>query len=139
MPVSDEWLSNFEIESHEVIASVGLEPGDRIPDVGGGTCLYRAAFPAAVGPAGHVYAVDISPRLTEFSERRIWDEKLGNVATVRSTPTSTTLQPDSVTHAFDYDAVRKENEAAGFRFVEDVPVAAFKENDPLHFCKPATE
>ena len=192
----DEWLAKFEIESREVfaarkeiIAAVGLEPGDRIADVGSGTGLYLAAFSAAVGPAGRVYAVDISPRLTEFIERRIRDEKLGNVATVRSTPTSTTLQPDSVTHAFVCDAyhhfdrypemlasihaalqpggelvvvdfdripgvsrewllthvradkntVRKEIEAADFRFVEDVPVAAFKENYLLRFRKPRSE
>ena len=192
----DEWLAKFEIESREVfaarkeiIAAVGLEPGDRIADVGSGTGLYLSAFSAAVGPAGRVYAVDISPRFTEFIELRIRTEKLGNVATVRSTITSTMLQPGSVSHAFVCDAyhhfdrypemlasihaalqpvgelvvvdfdripgvsrewllthvradkktVRQEIEAAGFRFVEEVPVAAFKENYLLRFRKPRSE
>jgi predicted methyltransferase len=160
-----------------------------IADVGSGTGLYLSAFSAAVGPAGRVYAVDISPRFTEFIERRIRTEKLGNVATVRSTITSTMLQPGSVSHAFVCDAyhhfdrypemlasihaalqpvgelvvvdfdripgvsrewllthvradkktVRREIEVAGFRFVEEVPIAAFKENYLLRFRKPATE
>lgn len=192
----DQWLAKFEIESREVfaarkeiVAAVGLEPGDRIADVGSGTGLYLGAFSAAVGPTGRVYAVDISPRFTEFIERRIREERLGNVATVRSTATSTMLQPGSVTHAFVCDAyhhfdrypemlasihtalqpggelvvvdfdrvpgvsrewllthvradkttVRQEIEAAGFCFVADVPVAAFKENYLLRFHKPATE
>jgi predicted methyltransferase len=39
----------------------------------------------------------------------------------------------------DKKTVRKEIEAAGFRFVEDVPVAAFQENYLLRFRKPRSE
>lgn len=59
---------------------------------------------AAVGPTGRVYAVDISPRLMEFVERRIDEEKLANVAVVLSTEDSTKLAAGSVSPAFVCDA-----------------------------------
>lgn len=107
----DTWVAKFEIESREVyaarggiLAAVGLSPGDRIADVGSGTGLFLQAFSAAVGPEGRVYAVDISPRLVAFIERRIDDEDLANVAVVLSAGESTRLPPASVTHAFVCDA-----------------------------------
>lgn len=189
----EEWLAKFEVESREVfsarreiLAAVGLTPGDRIADVGSGTGLYVAAFSAAVGPAGRVFAVDISPRLVDFIEQRIRQEGLSNVVAVRSTTTSIRLAPGSLTHAFVCDAyhhfdrypemlasihdalvpdgrlvvvdfdripgvsrewllthvragkdtVRGEIEDAGFVFVQEVPVAAFRENYLLRFRKP---
>lgn len=107
----DAWVAKFEIESREVfaareaiLAAVALEPGDRIADIGSGTGLYLRPFSAAVGAAGRVYAVDISPRLVDFIERRVKDERLDNVAVVRSSAESTGLPPGSVTHAFVCDA-----------------------------------
>ena len=107
----DTWVAKFEIESREVfaarreiLAAVGLRAGDRIADVGSGTGLYLRAFSEAVGADGRVWAVDISPRLVEFIERRVEEERLGNVAVVRSAADSTRLPPGSVTHAFVCDA-----------------------------------
>lgn len=107
----DEWLKKFEVESREVfaarraiLAAVGLEPGDRIADIGSGTGLYLAPFSRAVGAGGRVYAVDISPRLVGFIERRVREEKLTNVAVVLSADDSTRLPPAAVTHAFVCDA-----------------------------------
>jgi ubiquinone/menaquinone biosynthesis C-methylase UbiE len=107
----ESWVAKFEVESREVfaarddiVAAVGLEPGDRIADVGAGTGVFLGPFAAAVRPTGRVYAVDISPRLVEFVERRIEREKLGNVAVVLSTEDSTRLAAGSVSHVFACDA-----------------------------------
>ena len=107
----DVWVAKFEIESREVfaarkaiLAAVGLKPGDRIADIGSGTGLYLRPFSERVGAEGRVYAVDISPRLVDFIEQRVREEKLGNVAVVLSASDSTRLAPGSVTHAFVCDA-----------------------------------
>lgn len=106
----DDWVAKFEIESREVyaareaiLAAVALAPGDRIADVGCGTGLYVRPFSTAVGATGRVYAIDISPRLVDFVERRVKDEGLGNVAVIRSSAASTGLPPASVTRVFVCD------------------------------------
>lgn len=106
----EAWQQRFEVESREVfacreaiVAALGLAPGDRVADVGSGTGLFLAPFAGKVGADGRVYAVDISPRLVEFLERRVRDEGLSNVAVVLSEAGSTRLAPGSVGHAFVCD------------------------------------
>jgi ubiquinone/menaquinone biosynthesis C-methylase UbiE len=105
-----EWVERFEVESREVfhareaiLDALDLTPGKRIADVGSGTGAFLTMFSRAVGPAGRVYAVDISPRLVEFVEKRVRDEKLDNVAVIHSTATSTRLAPGSVGIVFTCD------------------------------------
>jgi ubiquinone/menaquinone biosynthesis C-methylase UbiE len=188
-----EWVDRFEVESREVfhareaiLDALRLAPGARIADVGCGTGAFLKMFSQAVGPEGRVYAVDISPRLIEFVERRIRDERLSNIAAVHSTATSTKLSVASVSTVFTCDTyhhfeqypemlasirqalvpgglfvvvdfervegvsrewilghvragketVRQEVEAAGFEFVDEVAVPAFKENYLLRFRRP---
>jgi len=106
----EAWVARFEVESREVfharkaiIAALGLKPGSRIADVGSGTGAFLTMLSGTVGPEGRVYAVDISPRLIEFVEKRVRDEQLNNVAVVHSTATSTKLSPASVDAVFTCD------------------------------------
>lgn len=66
---------------------VGLREGDVVVDVGAGSGFF--SFPAArrVGPAGRVYAVDVSEELVGLLRERATSRKAGNVAPVLSTPT----------------------------------------------------
>jgi predicted methyltransferase len=83
------WEQQFESPTRDVIANrnaivaaAGLKAGDRVADVGAGTGAYLAALSAAVGPQGHVLAVDISPGFVMHMSQRAAREELNNVSAV---------------------------------------------------------
>ena len=90
---SREWaLSHLERperlrsgEAERLWTLVGLEPGERVVDVGAGTGYF--AFPAAsrVGPRGRVYAVDISTELVELLDERRRDRRTPQLRPTLST------------------------------------------------------
>ena len=54
----------------DVIQALGLEPGDRVADLGSGEGYFVAHLSEAVGPAGRVYAVDVdADAVAELSRR----------------------------------------------------------------------
>jgi predicted methyltransferase len=83
------WEQQFENPARDVIANraaivaaADLKQGERVADVGAGTGAYLAALSAAVGPQGHVLAVDISPGFVMHMSQRAAREGLGNVSAV---------------------------------------------------------
>lgn len=69
---AEAWEQRFEVETREIydaraeiVAAVGLEPGDRVADVGTGTGLFVEPFARSVGARGRVYALDIAPAFVE--------------------------------------------------------------------------
>lgn len=106
----EDFIQRFEIESREVfacrfdiLAAVGLKPGMAVADVGAGTGLYMAAFSAAVGPQGTVYAIDIAPNFVKHLRQRATDEQLENVEVVLCSDRSVNLKPNSVDRVFICD------------------------------------
>jgi len=75
----------------------------RVADIGAGTGLFTLLFARAVGPTGHVTAVDISPTFVANIQRRALNEKLGNVSTHVNSQTDTGLPPASIDLAFISD------------------------------------
>jgi len=71
-----------------------------VADVGAGTGLYTMLFSQAVGPAGTVYAVEISPRFLEYLGQRAHKAGARNVKVVKGTETSVELPPASVDLVF---------------------------------------
>jgi predicted methyltransferase len=103
----DAWTKRWEVESREIYvervaiaAAVQLRAGEDVADVGAGTGLFLAQFSRDVGAAGHVYAVEISPRFVEHIQRRAATEGLANVEAVLSREDSTTLPRGAVDAAF---------------------------------------
>ncbi len=104
------WVGRFESEGREVfdfreeiVASIGLEPGQAIADIGAGTGLYEPLFAAAVGTEGTVYAVDIVPRFIEHIATKAAEQNLTQIETVLGDDRSTGLAAGSVDVVFVCD------------------------------------
>ncbi len=63
-----------------VIASAGLRPGDAVLDLGTGTGSVALKVAQAVGPAGTVLAVDISPEMLRVATSRAAATGVTNIA-----------------------------------------------------------
>ena len=104
------WGGRFEGESREIyrkraeiVDASSANTGMVVADVGAGTGLFTVLFAKRVGPAGKVYAVDISEPFVNAVAKRAASEKLANVATLVSTHTDTRLPPRSVDIVFTSD------------------------------------
>jgi ubiquinone/menaquinone biosynthesis C-methylase UbiE len=115
------WVDRLESEGreafdfrNEIAASIGLEPGQAVADVGAGTGLYTPLLAAAVGTAGRVYAVDIVPAFIAHIRDEVAARGLDQVTPVLGSDVSANLPPGSVDVVFvcdtyhhfeDYDAM----------------------------------
>lgn len=64
----------------QAIAGLGLQPGQRVLDVGCGTGLSLALLRQAVGPGGHVVGIDHSPDMLQRAHARVADAGWRNVS-----------------------------------------------------------
>ncbi len=99
----DQWVERFETDNREVyrertriVADLGLKPGMAVADVGAGTGAFTELLAEGVGPAGLVYAVDITPEFVQHIETRMKQAGRGNVRALLCTADSTQLAPASV-------------------------------------------
>jgi SAM-dependent methyltransferase len=106
-PDVERWRYVFESPGREVfdqrlriVQVAGVFPGMRVADIGAGTGLFTVLFARAVGPAGKVYAVDISPGFVEAIERRAAEYHVDNVEAIVSDPEDARLPPESVDLVF---------------------------------------
>ncbi len=77
---SSERIEDLRVE--RVVASLALDPGLRVADVGAGTGLFTRPLARAVGDEGIVYAVDINPEMLKHIETSLAAERLDNVITI---------------------------------------------------------
>jgi ubiquinone/menaquinone biosynthesis C-methylase UbiE len=70
----------------EVVRALGLRPGQAACDVGAGPGYFSLRLARAVGKAGHVYAVDVEPRILAVLRDRVRSSKARNVTPVLSLP-----------------------------------------------------
>jgi rhodanese-related sulfurtransferase/precorrin-6B methylase 2 len=66
----------------DIFAAMGIGPGSRVADVGAGDGFFTTRLGAAVGPAGRVYAVDISQNALARLATRVKDQGLTNVEAI---------------------------------------------------------
>ena len=103
----DSYVARFEVESreiyterHDIVGTIGLEPGMAVADIGAGTGLFEPLMAEAVGEAGLVYAVDISPGMVEHLNERKAEEGWDNVVVVECDEDDARLPKGSVDRVF---------------------------------------
>lgn len=109
-PDVSRFQETFEGESREIFAkrdriadAAGVKAGSSVADVGAGTGLFTRIFADRVGPAGRVYAVDISQTFLDHIVRTGRDAGLYNIRTVLCDQKTTNLPAESVDVAFICD------------------------------------
>lgn len=98
----------------EVVAALGLKPGEAVADVGAGSGYFAVRIAKELGPAGRVYAVDVSPEMIVHLNRRLRDAGITNVRTVLSAPDDPLLPDASVDRFFICDTWHHIDEQAKY-------------------------
>ncbi len=80
----------------ELFALAGVCPGAKVADVGAGGGFLTVRLARAVGRAGHVYAVDVSPNAIQSLRERVREQSLDNVEIVEGRPDDPRLPPGSL-------------------------------------------
>jgi predicted methyltransferase len=73
-------------QPERVIATLALQPGMRVADLGAGGGYFTFRLADAVGPSGIVYAVDVDDGLLEYVRARAAETGYANVVAVRAAP-----------------------------------------------------
>jgi len=94
-PKRAEWQ-----KPQEVVAKLGLKPGDSVADLGAGSGYFTMLLAQAVGPQGKVYAVDIDPEMLDYIRQRAQADDVKNIQLVQALPHDPKLPPASVDMIF---------------------------------------
>ena len=79
----------------QVLRTLALEPGQVVCDVGAGPGYFALPAARAVGEAGHVYAVDVEPRILASLRKRLREAGLRNVTPILALDDDALLPPAS--------------------------------------------
>jgi ubiquinone/menaquinone biosynthesis C-methylase UbiE len=98
----------------EVIAALGLRPGDVVCDAGAGPGYFAVRLARAVGPRGRVHALDVEPRMIEILERRVQEAGLANVHPLLVPDGGVALPPETCDLALMVDMFHHLHDGAGY-------------------------
>ncbi len=87
----------------EVMAALGIKPGEVIADIGAGSGYFTFHLAHQVGETGRVYAVDINPDMIIYLNRRIRDSNARNVVAILAPPDDPLLPDNSLDRFFFCD------------------------------------
>ena len=86
---AEEWIPRLErservqrIKVDEVVARLGLKPGDVVADIGAGAGVFSLPLARAVAPGGKLLAVELQQGFLDHIELRAKEEKVANVQPV---------------------------------------------------------
>ncbi len=89
----------------DVMAKLGLKPGDAVADLGAGSGYFTLRLARAVGPQGKVYAVDVIPEMLDYIRQRAQLVGVKNIQLVQALPQDPKLLPASVDLIFICDTL----------------------------------
>jgi SAM-dependent methyltransferase len=102
-PNSLAWLVDNPIRRRylgEVLDRVGIQPGDRVLELGPGPGTFTVEAARRAGPEGQLIAVDIQPEMIAQVKARVQEAGLTNVETHVADAYDLPLDDDSVERAF---------------------------------------
>ena len=116
-----EWTKTLDAENRvanlridDIVARLGLKPGDIVADLGAGSGLFEVALAKAVSPGGTVYAVDIDEGFFPDIKKRVAAAGLSNVQTVLGKFTDPSLPVKNVDVAFFHDVLHHIEDRAAY-------------------------
>lgn len=90
-PERDAWQ-----KPADVVALLAIAAGATVADLGAGTGYFLAPLASAVGPSGHVLALDAEPNMVAYLQQRIARHELANAEARLVQPGDPGLAPASV-------------------------------------------
>lgn len=98
-PARDAWQ-----KPAEVVAALGLSPGDAVADIGAGTGYFLERLSEAVGSTGTVFVVEVEPSLVAHLRDRADKARAANVVPVLASADEPRLPAGSIDVALFLDA-----------------------------------
>jgi SAM-dependent methyltransferase len=89
-PARDAWQ-----KPEQVLDALSLRPGQTVCDIGAGPGYFALRAARRVGASGHVFAVDVDPRILDALRERIDRAKLDNITPVLGLGSDPLLPPQS--------------------------------------------
>jgi precorrin-6B methylase 2 len=100
---SGQRLESLDIE--EVVAAIGLRPGEIVAEIGAGTGIFSVPLARAVAPDGMVLAVEVDAGFLPMIEQKAREQGVTNVRTVLGEFTDPRLPRRDVDVAFFHDVL----------------------------------
>lgn len=129
---SPERIANLKVD--EIVAKLGLKPGDVVADLGAGSGVFSIPLARAVGPSGKVYAVDVDRELVDYIAGKAKAQSVANVQAVLGRFGDPSLPAADVDLAFMHDVLHHIEDRPGYlknavRYLEPGGRFAFVELD----------
>jgi ubiquinone/menaquinone biosynthesis C-methylase UbiE len=105
-------VANLKMD--EIVAKLGLKPGQSVADIGAGSGLFEVPLAKAVSPGGKVYAVDIDAGFFPQIKRKTDQAHLTNVETVLGKYSDPNLPVKNVDMVFFHDVLHHIQDRAGY-------------------------
>jgi SAM-dependent methyltransferase len=104
----------------EVVAALGIRPGQRVADVGCGTGYFTLRLLRVTGAAGHVLATDVQQEMLDILERRLDAAEKARVTLRRNAPDRPLEAADAVDLVFCANTLYEVDEVDAERFVKSM-------------------